>query len=196
MKYSVESDYHWQTLFIIVTVLHFGWLTVGPGRSRPGFSSPPPGLGSAVCPRHDRRRRARSLVVVASSRTTVCPCRRRLFFLSRRAAIRRPDPDSVHRWPRRRQLGFAASPTSAGQHVGAYAGLKLCPRRPETTWLYPEMSKSRDQRRLCLQNILRQSYDYLTTMPKLLSTYDGRLIYRTSYEERTAIFRYESPAKL
>jgi len=27
------------------------------------------------------------------------------------------------------------------------------------------------------QNILRQSYDYLTIMPKLRSTYDGRLIY-------------------
>ena len=28
-----------------------------------------------------------------------------------------------------------------------------------------------------LQNISRQSYDYLTIMPKLRSTYDGRLIY-------------------
>jgi len=28
-----------------------------------------------------------------------------------------------------------------------------------------------------LQNILRQSYDYLTIMPKLRSTHDGRLIY-------------------
>jgi len=27
---------------------------------------------------------------------------------------------------------------------------------------------------------LRQSYDYLTIMPKLRSTYDGRLIYKTS----------------
>ena len=32
-----------------------------------------------------------------------------------------------------------------------------------------------------LQNILRQSYDYLTIIPKLRSTYDGRLIYKTSY---------------
>jgi len=31
-----------------------------------------------------------------------------------------------------------------------------------------------------LQNILRQSYDYLTIMPKLRSTYDRRLIYKTS----------------
>jgi len=34
-----------------------------------------------------------------------------------------------------------------------------------------------------LQNILRQSYDYLTIMPKLRSTYDGCLRYKTSYEE-------------
>ena len=34
-----------------------------------------------------------------------------------------------------------------------------------------------------LQNILRQSYDYLKTiMSKLRSTYDGRIIYQTSYE--------------
>ena len=30
-----------------------------------------------------------------------------------------------------------------------------------------------------LQYILRQSYDYLTIMPKLQSTNDGRLIYKT-----------------
>jgi len=34
-----------------------------------------------------------------------------------------------------------------------------------------------------LQNILRQSYDYLMIMPKLRSTYDGRLIYKTFYNE-------------
>jgi len=34
-----------------------------------------------------------------------------------------------------------------------------------------------------LQNILRQSYDYLTIMPKLRSTYDRRLIYKTSYKD-------------
>jgi len=37
-----------------------------------------------------------------------------------------------------------------------------------------------------LQNILRQSYDYLTIIPKLRSTYDGHLIYKTSYEQRKA----------
>ena len=47
-----------------------------------------------------------------------------------------------------------------------------------------------------LQNILRQSYDYLTIMPKLRSTYDGRLIYKTSYEGRKAFLRYDSLAKL
>jgi len=39
-----------------------------------------------------------------------------------------------------------------------------------------------------LQNILRQSYDYVTIMPKLRSTYDGRVIYETSHEERKDIF--------
>ena len=47
-----------------------------------------------------------------------------------------------------------------------------------------------------LQNILRQSFDYLTVMPKLRSTYDGRLIYKTSYEGRKAFFRYDSTCKL
>ena len=47
-----------------------------------------------------------------------------------------------------------------------------------------------------LQNILRQSYDYLTIMPKLRSTYDGRLIYKTSHEGRKAFLRYDSLAEL
>ena len=47
-----------------------------------------------------------------------------------------------------------------------------------------------------LQHILLQSYDYLTIMPKLRSTYDKRLIYRTSYEERKAFLRYDLLAKL
>jgi len=49
-----------------------------------------------------------------------------------------------------------------------------------------------------LQNILRQSYDYLTIMRKLLSTYDRRLIYnyKTSYEGRKAFLRYDSLAEL
>ena len=47
-----------------------------------------------------------------------------------------------------------------------------------------------------LQNILRQSYDYPTTMPKLRSTYDKRLIYKTSYKEREAFLGYDLLAKL
>ena len=46
-----------------------------------------------------------------------------------------------------------------------------------------------------LQNILRQSYDYLTIMPKLRSTYDRHLIHKTSYEGRMAFLRYNSLAK-
>jgi len=33
-------------------------------------------------------------------------------------------------------------------------------------------------------------------MPKLRSTYDGRLIYKTSYEESNVFLRYDSLAKL
>ena len=47
-----------------------------------------------------------------------------------------------------------------------------------------------------LQNILRQSYDFRTIMPKLRSTYDGRLIYKTSYEGRKAFLKHDSLAKL
>ena len=47
-----------------------------------------------------------------------------------------------------------------------------------------------------LQNILRQSYDFLTIMPMLRSTYDRRQIYKTSYEGNKAILRYDSLAKL
>ena len=49
---------------------------------------------------------------------------------------------------------------------------------------------------LNLQNILRQSYDFLTIMPMLRSTYDGCLIYKTSYEGSKAILRYDLLAKL
>ena len=40
-----------------------------------------------------------------------------------------------------------------------------------------------------LQNISQRSYDYLAIMPKLRSTYDGRVIYKTSYEERNTSVR-------
>jgi len=44
--------------------------------------------------------------------------------------------------------------------------------------------------------IYKISYDYHTIMPKLRSTYDGRLIYKTSCEGRKAFLRYDSLAKL
>ena len=47
-----------------------------------------------------------------------------------------------------------------------------------------------------LQNILRQSYDDLTIMPKLRSTYDRRLIYKTSYKGRKAFLKYDLLTKL
>ena len=40
------------------------------------------------------------------------------------------------------------------------------------------------------------SYDYLTIMPELRLTYDGRLIYKTCYEGSKAFLRYDSLAKL
>ena len=46
-----------------------------------------------------------------------------------------------------------------------------------------------------LQNILRQSYDYLTIMTKLRSTYDRRLIHKTLFERRKAFLGYNSLAK-
>ena len=46
-----------------------------------------------------------------------------------------------------------------------------------------------------LQNILRRSYDYLTIMLKLRSICDGRLIYKTAYNEWKAFQRYDSRAK-
>ena len=39
------------------------------------------------------------------------------------------------------------------------------------------------------------SYDNLTIMPKLRSTYDGRLIYKTCYNEWKAFHRQDSRAK-
>jgi len=47
-----------------------------------------------------------------------------------------------------------------------------------------------------LQNIFWQSYDYLTIMPKLQSTYNGRLIDKTSYKERKAFLGYDFTRKI
>jgi len=41
---------------------------------------------------------------------------------------------------------------------------------------------------LDLQNIFQQSYDYLTIMPKLRSTYDGRLIYEKRLTKNARVF--------
>ena len=47
-----------------------------------------------------------------------------------------------------------------------------------------------------LQNILRRSYDNLTIMPELRSTYDGRLIHhQTFHEECKAFLGYDSLGK-
>jgi len=43
--------------------------------------------------------------------------------------------------------------------------------------------------------IYKISYDNLTIMPKLRSTYDGHLIYKTSYEGRKAFLGHNSVAK-
>ena len=43
--------------------------------------------------------------------------------------------------------------------------------------------------------IYKISYDYLTIMPKLRSTYDGRLIYKITYNEWKAFHRQDSRAK-
>jgi len=44
--------------------------------------------------------------------------------------------------------------------------------------------------------IYKICYDYLMIMPKLRSTHDGRLIYKTSYEGHKAFLRYDSLAVL
>jgi len=43
--------------------------------------------------------------------------------------------------------------------------------------------------------IYKISYDNITIMPKSRSTYDGRLIYKTSYEAHKAFLGYDLPAK-
>ena len=39
-----------------------------------------------------------------------------------------------------------------------------------------------------LRNVLQLSYDYLTIMPKLRSTHDGRVIYKMSYTTNARLF--------
>ena len=47
-----------------------------------------------------------------------------------------------------------------------------------------------------LQNILRHCYDHLAIMQKSRSTYDGRLIYQTSCEERKAFLMKDFLARI
>ena len=72
--------------------------------------------------------------------------------------------------------------------------------RHVTRWIHTPIHAASRMRRFTtqrpdLQNILRQSYDYLTITPKLRSTYDGRLIYKTSFEGRKTFLGYNSLAK-
>jgi len=81
----------------------------------------------------------------------------------------------------------AASLETASRNVWCRAnetGLPETMTETETEILEPD-----------LQNILRQSYDYRTIMQALRSTYDGRLIYKTSYEERKIFLGYDSLGK-
>jgi len=63
------------------------------------------------------------------------------------------------------------------------------------SWAYLQKCTSNLHQGPSLLNILRQSYDYLMIMPKLRSTYDRRLIHKTSYEGRKAFLGYNSLAK-
>jgi len=59
----------------------------------------------------------------------------------------------------------------------------LCPYADTCTIVVDVVVRPSQVRRYLrpdLQNIFRQSYDYLTIMQKLRSTYNGRLIYKTS----------------
>ena len=75
---------------------------------------------------------------------------------------------------------------SAGQHCRGPAACAPC-KHDVNSKLFNQWPN--------LQNILRQSYDYLMITPKLRSTYSRRLIHKTSYEGRKAFLRYNSLAK-
>jgi len=74
-----------------------------------------------------------------------------------------------------------------GRRVCAPAAACVLTAAVVRTHAYTRLSVGRKQRP-DLQNILRQSYDYLTIMPKLRSTYYGRLINKTSHEGRKVRF--------
>jgi len=64
-----------------------------------------------------------------------------------------------------------------------------CPADKSTTH-----NKQQNRVSIC-KNILRQSYDDITILPILRSTYEGRVIYKTSYDERKTFLGYDSLAE-
>jgi len=72
--------------------------------------------------------------------------------------------------------------------------MSLCPRFFGPPYTF--MRRQKGNRSRSWGPIYKISYDNLMIMPKLRSTYDGRLIYKTSYEGRKAFLRYDSLAKL
>ena len=125
------------------------------------------------------RMRKRRIRAMTSSRTGSRHC-----VVTRRSAVRRrvpPSPPNAGSSIVDRATTCAMSPAPRSD----CNDFNCCTRGSTHSDLEPD-----------LQNILRQSYDYLTVMPKLRSTYDGRLIYKTSNEELKAFLRHDSPAKL
>jgi len=133
----------------------------------------------------------------------------RLWQKSRRIYVRpRTGPQSAHLWwlvvaianrAAARLGSYAMGQTDGRIAVSLNAPLrrghnKRTDRQTDDTSMHYAFSRDAHSAWECkstsqepdLQNILRQSYDSLTIMLKLRSTYDGRLICKTSYEERTA----------
>ena len=80
------------------------------------------------------------------------------------------------------QVEHGNSYTSFSAKARLLSGVtRILGARGQKRWTAPQGPNS--------QNILRQSYHYLMIIPKLRSTYDGRLIYQTSYEEGMILLR-------
>jgi len=90
-----------------------------------------------------------------------------------------------------------------GRHEVSDRLLRAVPHCSVRRWLNTDLSNTR-LASTCMREsleisggpIYKISCNYLTIMPKLRPTYDGRLIYQTSYEGRKAFLRYNSLAKL
>ena len=111
-------------------------------------------------------------------------------------AARRPCSNRLISPGRRTHSSKPAAAACVGRMMGrtdrqtdARRFYRLCPAYYATRFRLNDLGPD-------LQNISRQSYDYLTLTPKLRSTYDGRLIYKTSYGGRKAFLRCNSLAKL